>query len=141
MNPLLKSAAPAPELLAFMEDYRNQTDPAPFNNRERIWQSEVLFECRPFNKMIHLSSIRTYTQGEGWGSKGLQWFCSLADKHGVRIELDPYPFGSGGLSEPDLKAWYSRNGFKHYRGNLYVREPRKPLKLSPGKMKVIPMNS
>ena len=145
-NPLFQPryGAVSPELLAYMEDFRAGTQPNPLGARDRVWGGEVLVEIRPFDKRIHISDIMSLHRGQGYGSKALQWLCSLADKHGVAMSLTPSAFGSENAQELDdeqLKAWYTRHGFKPHRGSLMVREPQTTLKLRPGNMRVIPMNS
>ena len=143
MNPLLQPKhAHRPELLAYMEDFRAGTDSNPLGARDRVWGGTVLIEVAPFDKRIHVSDIMSMDRGKGYASKALQWLCSLADKHGVAMSLTPDAFGDGqGLDGEQLTAWYSRYGFKPHMGRKMVREPRTTLKLRPGNMRTIPINT
>jgi 8-oxo-dGTP pyrophosphatase MutT (NUDIX family)/ribosomal protein S18 acetylase RimI-like enzyme len=119
-----KAAGKDPSLEAFMNDFWSQTAGNPFNNRERVYGADAIFEARPFNGSIHLSFIRSVEKKKGLGSKGLDWFCALADKHGVKIDLDPKPVGKDGLHTTQLLKWYASRGFAKQKGMGRVRLPR-----------------
>src|SRR5271170_6477459 len=140
IEPEAKTAAENPALVAFMKDLWAQTTGNPFNNRERVWKEKAIIEARPFSGNIHLSFIRSVERGEGQGSEGLKFLTGLADKHGVKIDLDAKPVGKG-LNKGNLVSWYKRHGFNSVKGDdpsHLIYEPTKALKLGP-KMKEIPM--
>lgn len=146
-----KAATKDPGLDAFMRDLWAQTYANPFNNRERIWAAsgpdadKVAISANVFNNRIHLSLIRSLEPGErmGYGSAGLKFFCTLADKHNVEIELDADPpVGNKVLSRSQLISWYKRHGFIEGETNdpgYLIRRPQGKLKLGP-KMKKIPLD-
>lgn len=140
MNPLLKTAAHRPELLAYMQDLYAGTQPSPMSSRDRVWGGKVVIEAQPFDKRIHISDIASLERGQKHASQALQWLCSLADKHGVALSLVPKAHGEGGLDDAQLRAWYIRHGFQPHMGSKLVREPRTALKLRPGNMRTIPIN-
>jgi 2'-5' RNA ligase/8-oxo-dGTP pyrophosphatase MutT (NUDIX family) len=119
----LKSKNPALE--EFMNDFRSGTGPNPLGHRDRVWNEQVVIEVRPFDGKIHISDITSLFRGKGNASRALDWLCSLADKHGVKMSLTPDAFGDGqGLDDEQLTSWYSRRGFKTVRGTLMVRDPQ-----------------
>ncbi len=76
---------------------------------------------------IHLTDINSLSsRGTGYGSATLKWLCDLADLHGVKLEgwADTYMSATNALGQRDLKAWYSRYGFKIQRGNRMIRQPQ-----------------
>lgn len=134
------SASTSPQLEAFMDDFRAGTGQNPLGMRDRVWGENVVIEVRPFDGKIHISDIMSLERGAGNASKALDWLCSLADKHGVKMSLTPDSYGDGqGLDNDQLAAWYAKRGFKFVRGQLMVREPKTTLKLGPN-MKTIPMD-
>jgi GNAT superfamily N-acetyltransferase len=132
-------------LTQFMQELWSQTYANPFSNRERVWQDKACIECRPFDGRIHLSFIRSLEKNTGGGRDALKWFCGLADKYGVEIDLNAKPVGDDGLSLNKLRAWYMRNGFvpDEYGDDDMVRLPKgkdsNRLKLH-GEMKEIPFD-
>ena len=76
---------------------------------------------------IHLTDINSMSsRGAGYGSAALKWLCDLADIHRVKLEgwADTYMSATNTLGQRDLKAWYSRYGFKIQRGNRMIRQPQ-----------------
>jgi len=49
-------------------------------------------------------------RGKGYGTRILNMILEDADKEGVILLLEPVP--SGGLSDKELIAWYTRHGFE-----------------------------
>lgn len=119
----IKLKSTSPKLTEFMNDLRSQTSTNPLNPREFVWEDSIGIECGPFNGMLHLSSIRSFTPGNGNASRALAMLCGLADKHGVKIDCDAQPFGNAGMNEGQLTSWYKRNGFSEEEGGL-VRYPK-----------------
>ncbi len=108
---------------AFMKDFFAGTYSNPFNPRERVLGEDAIIELRPFDDKIHLSFIRSVERGAGGGSKALDWLCSLADKHGVAMDLDAKPVGKG-LNKSQLIKWYVSRGFDRQKGEGMVRQPK-----------------
>ncbi len=127
---ILETKQSTPELDAFMKDFFAKTVGNPFARHLRIYDDSVGFETSIWNKAIHLAAIMSFaSKGEGEASKALKWFVSLADKHGVPIELDVKPIPNAGaegknLTKTQLTAWYKRNGFEKVRGDMMRREPK-----------------
>jgi len=65
-------------------------------------------------------------RGKGQASEAMRATCRDADREGVTLLLEVQPYGDGGLSIKQLKAWYSRLGFKESYGGsgLMMRKPR-----------------
>lgn len=120
-SPLLSKSDP--KLEGFMQDFKAGTYTNPFNPRERVLGEDAIIEARPFDGMIHLNLIRSVEKGKGQGSKGLDWLCGLADAHGVAIDLNATPVGTGGLNKAKLVKWYTSRGFKR-EGEHMVRQPK-----------------
>lgn len=73
---------------------------------------------------VVVRTIRSFPpRGRGAGRRALALLTTLADQHGVTITLSPQRFGTGGLSNRSLVAWYRRHGFKR-RIDGYYRAPR-----------------
>lgn len=121
-----------PRNLAFVEDFDSLTVAHPFNAHLRIHQLDVggelaagMFEITDGFKdgEMTLGFITSSPRRIGAGSAALDWFLSLADKHGITISLDVSPQGSRslGLNKKQLKAWYKSRGF-NVSGDNAVRE-------------------
>jgi hypothetical protein len=72
---------------------------------------------------VHLHSIRALTPGIGQGRRAMALLTHLADVHGVTLEGTAKRFGSRGLRQATLAAWYRRLGFKILRGGHMHRRP------------------
>src|SRR5207249_6704772 len=72
---------------------------------------------------IWLENIWSTQEGNGYGSKALDWFCTLADEFGVEIRGDIQPPHGGRLDYEELSAWYQRRGFS-VDGREMCREPK-----------------
>jgi len=118
---------PSDVLKVFMRDFWNQTQPHPFV--KYISQFSVRnvpvvdFQVGHREGHIWLENIHSWQEGHGYGSMALDWFCALADKHGVEIRGEIYPPQGGKLSVEELTAWYQRHGFT-VDGRKIHREPR-----------------
>lgn len=101
--------------LSFITEFDELTHPNPLNNRESVWDRTVCFEVSIFDGCIRLSNIRSLDPGHGFGTLGLIWLTTLADKHDVAISGTIIPTGDknqkGRLSKTALKKWYARHGF------------------------------
>ncbi len=106
----------------YMKDYYDQTQPHPLDRSQRIHGGGADFamsEVRPVGDRIHISWLQAAESGKGLGSQALKHLTSLADKHGVDMDLSPVrPAGmrGPGLSNKGLRSWYGRHGFKSERG-------------------------
>lgn len=115
-------------LQAFIEDFVAQTQPNPFNERERCWQwrTAIWIERMRTQPAIALKGIRTLGDlRKGNGSAGLAWLCQLADKHEVTLYGVVSPFGTRKykLNKYELITWYRRHGFIVDRIHMY-RHPQ-----------------
>ena len=72
---------------------------------------------------IWLENIWSTQEGNGYGSKALDWFCTLADEFGVEIRSDTQTPPGGRLDYEELSAWYQRRGFS-VDGREMCREPK-----------------
>lgn len=70
--------------------------------------------------LITRINVPVRQRGKGVGSKLLQQILDDADLEGVNLFLEVVP--SGGLDRDQLEDWYTRKGFKHYKGFM-VRKP------------------
>ena len=68
---------------------------------------------------------------KGAGSRAMTELCQAADELKLPIELDVFPIPSHAkkaklkpLSSDELRAWYTKHGFKNVRGDLMRREPK-----------------
>jgi hypothetical protein len=68
---------------------------------------------------------------KGAGSRAMTELCKAADELKLPIELDVFPIPSHArkaklkpLSSDELRAWYTKNGFKSIKGDLMRREPK-----------------
>ncbi len=117
----------------FMRDYETATIENPIDWRERVWvlgeasnPHYVRTEIRPFDGQIHISSIISVTRGARHASAVLKQICALADRHGVVFDLEPEPFGQGGLDRDELEAWYGRHGVEFIDcGEGMCRQPQR----------------
>jgi hypothetical protein len=122
------------------QDINNIGYENPFNPRERIINDESTVEVGIFEGDIFLSSIFALNKGKGAGQRALKKVKDIADKHGVKIRLNPVPFGEGGMSESDLVNWYKKNGFSFEQGKDFgemTYTPKKKYNLSSDKSRVV----
>lgn len=122
----------ASALDAFLKDFDAGTEVHPWYSRMSIWKDSVGIELRKWQGMIHISNIMSFAKkNDGNASNAMKWLCQLADKHGVKMDLEVVPIKNAGaregksLNKAELKAWYKRNGFKPVGGDHMMREPTK----------------
>jgi len=96
----------------FMAEFRTETSQVAELRDERFWQNSVIFKVTAHRMRVDLNRISSQRHGYGLGSAALDWFCALADKHGVSIVGAVAPFGSARLDSQQLVDWYQRHGFK-----------------------------
>jgi|SRR5208337_181540 len=108
----------------FMDEYRAGTEPT--DDGRRLRAGKVKITLAPHRTWITLCRIEALDAGNGDGGRALKWFCSLADKHGVKISGIADPFNSCFLSIEKLLDWYARHGFEITVTDLYYidREPQ-----------------
>lgn len=115
-------------LQTFMAEFDTST--TRLNNQYAAWDEDVdvVFGARIWEGHILLSYIRTlYTErGQGKGSRALDWFVALADKHEVSITLVVCPIHGNReeyLTKTRLRKWYASRGFKKDGGDDMTRPP------------------
>lgn len=99
----------------FIVDFVNDSDEHPFNPAARILHGAVVHASRDGNQ-VHLHDIQTLAPKSGAGTKALKHLTSLADKHGVKLNLFAKAYSNRPehiRSTPKLIKWYERHGFKH----------------------------
>lgn len=106
----LSSTSSGP-LSLFVRDFEQGTQAHPVSGHLRLWKGCILLEVKPTWGAIRLSSIQSIEKRQGRASQALEWLTELSSRHGVRIEGDVAPQGEGGLTKPQLNAWYARHGF------------------------------
>lgn len=126
----LKSGGNKAALDAFMDEFRQNTYPNPFDPSMRVHNDSVGLSVRPWNGHIHLSFIVSFDKKEsGNASKSLKWITELADKHDVKMDLEVAPVKTAGskdgksLTKTQLKSWYKRFGFKSVGADNMLRIP------------------
>lgn len=74
---------------------------------------------------LHLSSILSGDPGKGRATATMKKIHTIADRHGVSIDLFPKPFGylKGALNKKQLVSWYERLGYKKDRDGTMHRGP------------------
>jgi hypothetical protein len=95
--------------------------PNPFNEREVIIDGTSV-EVLAWHGALILKSIKSAVPKSGAGTRVMQMICKVADKHKVRIELNPEPFGSAKIPRSKLIAFYRGFGFVGDQRKM-VREP------------------
>jgi len=118
----------SPKLLkSFMREFWRQTAPHSSDRACSMFcVSDVpVVWCWVARKdgYIWLENIWSTQEGNGYGSKALDWFCTLADEFGVEIRGDIQPPHGGRLDYEELSAWYQRRGFS-VDGREMCREPK-----------------
>jgi hypothetical protein len=113
---------------SFMSDFIDNTEIHPLNNKSRIYDG-VELQVAPRGGRIRLSGIGVIDTGaltrdkgefgKGKGTKALKMILSLADKHGVEIELSAMTYKDKGMDENQLMRWYAKHGFEKYEYNAY----------------------
>jgi len=117
-----------PEVLQlFMQDFWSRTTPHPSLKYFSLYCINgipvVAFEVITGDGHVWLERINSWQEGHGYGSQALDWFCTLADKHGVEIRGNILPPQGGKLTAEQLAAWYQRRGF-NIDGIKICREPQ-----------------
>jgi len=108
------------------ETEENQLDP-----RERIVNRNAAIDVEDSGGIARIHSIRAFERGVGAGRDALNLIIRLADQEEVPLVLDPKRFTSEGLTNQQLKDWYSRNGFVEQKDGSMRREPKQPTEEKP----------
>jgi hypothetical protein len=102
------------------------------NHHETIIDGVAVELAPSWDGSVWLRSIRAMTPGSGAGTKVMERINQIADKHGVRLEVQPVPFGNDKVGVKRLMEFYRRLGFSGGPRGMY-REPaptaERPLKL------------
>lgn len=85
---------------------------------------------------INRVKVPEEARGQGDASKALKEVLRQADEQGLTVFLTADPVGTGGLSKPQLKAFYGRNGFVANSGKNkdfsemagMIRRPKAPVR-------------
>lgn len=97
--------------------------------------SNVTLEISYFDNSIHLAfiGVQEADRGKGVGSKMLAHLTRKADEHGVPMDLDVDPQGTGGLNKAQLFKWYKKFGFVRQpymagggMSEHMIRQPKSP---------------
>lgn len=99
----------------FMVDFADDSDEHPFNPAARILHGSVVHASRD-GSQVHIHDIQTLALKSGAGTKALKHLTSLADKHGVKLNLFAKAYSNRPehiRSTPKLIKWYEKHGFKH----------------------------
>ncbi len=88
-------------------------------------------DLRVLDEYLHIQSVQTLNSGLG-GSVALHQLCELADKFGVWLHLNVYPFATDKQyikTARKLVQWYEHFGFKRkdlrmVHGVAMIRAPR-----------------
>lgn len=99
----------------FMVDFADDSDEHPFNPAARILHGSVVHVSRDGNQ-VHIHDIQTLAPKSGAGTKALKHLTSLADKHGVKLNLFAKAYSNRPehiRATPKLIKWYEKHGFKH----------------------------
>lgn len=88
---------------------------------------DIDLDCGPSNKKWELSSFSATPMYQGYGTKGINIICDVADKLGVKLTLSVASDGNEDMPDEDtLIAFYEKAGFNHYGDGEMVRTPAKP---------------
>lgn len=114
-------------LIESVEDFISETESA-FSDLKHV---DVLL-LRKNNNTVEIEDFSAYPMKSGWGSKGLQIICDLADKYQVRLigrianENDDFDSTSEYPSEQVLVDWYQKFGFETSYGIDEIHITRHP---------------
>jgi hypothetical protein len=99
---------------AFLEEFREMTQPNPFDDRVRVLGQTVV-ELSKFGSEIHISDIRSLKPRGGAGTRAMKQLMKLADKHGVTLSglAKAYTNDEKYVTRTrDLVSWYKKLGFR-----------------------------
>jgi hypothetical protein len=107
--------------LDYVNDFFKSTHPHPFSDRERIVNGNATMHISTSGKDgIHIHDIRSLKPKSGAGTAALKHAKSLADKHGVSLNLHAKTYHNDKQyisSNKRLKSWYEKHGFKSHGGS------------------------
>lgn len=106
---------------SFLDEFWATTQENWLNPRQRIVSGVAGVEVCPSvndrSGTVHITDIVASKPGEGQGRAALTQIVTLADKHGVRLDLIAKTYVKGRLTSKQLRDWYSRYGFQTKSGN------------------------
>lgn len=109
-----------------------QNGPVP----NSFWMGEGYIEARSTERGVCLNSVfvNPSHRGRGLGSRYMKQFLAIIDQHGGEVFVAVEPFGlHNGLTEGQLRMWYSRLGFQlrgKDRDPNYMWRPMQRIKVS-----------
>ncbi len=114
---------------AFYQEFWEGTQASKNNPEKRLWKKKVFIHLKYDSpNHITLEGINAVKEMKGHGGKALQWLIKIADKHGISICLNVYPYStklSNPLYDPNnLEAWYKRRRFED---NIFQMAGERPL--------------
>lgn len=86
------------------------------------WRGKVIFQISEFEGVVEVDRVKALKQGQGDGTEAMEWLTELADKHHVKLSLNPVPLGEQKMPKAELANWYRRFGFKHTK----LDDPKEP---------------
>jgi GNAT superfamily N-acetyltransferase len=98
---------------AFFDDFDAQTVPCPFDKQARMFPDvpvSIILEDGEVYATIAFLQAHPSIRASGAGTEAMRRILDLADKHGVRLFLDPVPLDKG-WSWERLVRWYASFGF------------------------------
>ena len=112
LNP--SSAATNKAAEAALKEFLRSTGAMHVTRNFWITDSDVTLEIYPAHGSIHLAfiGVNHESRRQGRASTVLGQLATVADKHGVPVDLSVQPSGRGGLAKRELFNWYQRKGFK-----------------------------
>ena len=127
-TPTARAAAPVDTMVNDIANrLGHQVKRNPLNNREWVFTDEageltIKAELAPSlgdPNRIRLVSMASPSKGLGNASRWMDELVSVADENNIALELSAVPFGraSGGLTKRQLKAFYTKRGFKFEQGS------------------------
>ena len=115
-NPRRRNPSSKPvekRLRAFFADFDAQTVPCPFDKQARMFPDvpvSIILEDGEVYATIAFLQAHPSIRASGAGTEAMRRILDLADKHGVRLFLDPVPLDKG-WSWERLVRWYASFGF------------------------------
>lgn len=101
---------------ALMKDFHSETQEHPFHREARIYHGNTTVHLSKDGREVHLHDIQSHAPKTGAGTKALKSLTSLADKHGVKINLHAKAYSDRPehvKSTHKLVKWYKKHGFEH----------------------------
>lgn len=105
---------PAEALVRDLDAQTHEDPSAPGARRVNANTSMQVYRNPYLPDSVHVEWIKADEPGTGAGSAAMHHLTTLADKHGVRLSLDPIPFGTAAEKMPQekLEQFYKTFGFE-----------------------------